>query len=72
LTEDEFEALAEVKDPEALLVASGPEHVLAGAGAAPHHLSELGAGAHRLEEHQIHDLGDVDAGVEHVDGDGDA
>ena len=72
LTEKEFEVLAKVENPEALLILAGSEQVFAGAGATPHHLPELGAGAHRLEEHQIDDLRDVDAGVEHVDGDGDA
>ena len=72
MTEKEFKVLAEVEDPETLLVAAGPEEALAGAGAASQHLPKLGARAHRLEEHQIDDLRDVDPGVEHVDGDGDA
>ena len=72
LTEKEFEVLAKVENPEALLIAAGSEEVFAGAGAAPHHLPELGARTHRLEEHQIDNLGDVDAGIEHVHRNGDA
>ena len=48
-----------------------PEQALAEPGAAPEHLPELGLRPHQLEEHQIDHLGHVDAGVEHVHGDGD-
>jgi hypothetical protein len=48
-----------------------PKQVLAQARAAPEHLPELGLRADDLEEHQIDDLGHVDAGVQHIDRDGD-
>ena len=40
------------------------------ARAAPDHLPQLDARVHGLHKHEIDDLWDVDAGVEHVDGDG--
>ena len=49
--------------------------ILAGlliARAAADHLPELDARLHRLHEDKVDDFGDVDAGVEHVHGDGDA
>ena len=39
--------------------------------AASDHLPELDVGLHRLGEDEVHDLGHVDAGVEHVHRDGD-
>ena len=66
-----LEVLAEVEDVEVGLVVAGAEQVGAEPGPAPDHLPELGPGAHELEEHQVDALGDVDAGVEHVDRDGD-
>ena len=42
------------------------------ARAAPDHLPELDARLYGLHEHEIYDLGDIDAGVEHVHGDRDA
>ena len=39
--------------------------------AAPDHLPELDLRVDRLEEDQVRYLGNVDAGVEHVDRDGD-
>ena len=68
---EELEVLAEVEDVEARLVVAGPEQVGAQPGAAAEHLPELGLGPHQLEEHEVDDLGHVDAGVEHVDRDGD-
>jgi hypothetical protein len=49
----------------------GPEEVFAQARAAADHLPELHVRLHRLGEDQVHHLGHVDAGVEHVDRDGD-
>ena len=49
----------------------GRKQVRAQPRATPHHLPELGLGAHQLEEDQVDDLRDVDAGVEHVHRDGD-
>ena len=66
-----LEVLAEVEDVEDRLVVAGPEQVRAQAGAAADHLPELGLRADQLEEHEVDDLGHVDAGVEHVDRDGD-
>ena len=53
------------------LVVAGPEQVGAQPGAAADHLPELGLRPDQLEEHEVDDLGHVDAGVEHVDRDGD-
>ena len=68
--------LPEVDDLELGLLPVGQRSkILAGllvARAAADHLPELDARLHRLHEDQIDDLGDVDAGVEHVHGDGDA
>ena len=61
-----LQVLAVVEEVEELLVLARPEQVRAQARAAPEHLPELGLRAHQLEEDQVHDLGDVDAGVEHV------
>jgi hypothetical protein len=68
---EELEVLAPVEDVEELLVLTWTKQVGAQAGAATEHLPELGFGPHQLEEHEVGDLGDVDAGVEHVDRDGD-
>ncbi len=68
---EELEVLAVVEDVEELLVLPGPEQVGTEPRAAADHLPELGLRAHQLEEDEIHDLRHVDAGVEHVDRDGD-
>ena len=62
---------AEVEDPELVLVDSVAEEVQAQAGAASHHLPELGGGVDRFEEDEVDHFGDVDAGIKHVDADGD-
>ncbi len=46
-----------------------PASILAQASAAADDLPVLGLGVHRFEEHQVHNIGHVDAGVEHVDRD---
>ena len=66
-----LEVAAEVEDEEVLLVLARPEQVGAQPGAAADHLPELRLRADHLEEHEVDDLGYVDAGVEHVDGDRD-
>ena len=66
-----LEVAAEVEDEEVLLVLARPEQVWAEPGAAADHLPELGLRADHLEEDQVDDLGHVDAGVQHVDADGD-
>ena len=63
---EELQVLAVVEEVEELLVLPGPEQVRAQPRAAADHLPELGLRAHQLEEHQVHDLRHVDAGVEHV------
>ena len=68
---EELEVLAVVEDVEELLVLARAEQVRAEPRAAADHLPELGLRAHQLEEDEVHDLGHVDAGVEHVDRDGD-
>jgi hypothetical protein len=68
---EEVEHAAEVEHQELGLVLARAEQVGARAGAAAEHLAELDAGEHWLEEDEVDDLRDVDAGVEHVDGDGD-
>ena len=68
---EEFEVLAIVEDAEEFLVLARAEQVGAEPRAAPHHLPELRLRAHLLEEDEVHDLRHVDAGVEHVDRDGD-
>ena len=45
---------------------------LAFAGAAAHHLGEEDAGFDGAEEDDVFEVGNIDAGGEHVDGDGDA
>ena len=49
----------------------GPNRSWTKPGAPAHHLPELCLGANLLEEDEIDDLGHVDPGVEHVDGDRD-
>ena len=58
--------MAVVEEVEQFLVLARPEQIGTEPRAATHHLPELGLRAHQLEEDQVHDLGDVDAGVEHV------
>ena len=62
---------AHIKDHEVFFVIPWPVQVWAKPGASSHHLPELCLGMHRLEEEQINDIGNVNAGVEHVDGNGD-
>ena len=50
---------------------AGAEEIGAQPRPAPKHLPEFCLRADDLEEDEIDDLGHVDAGVEHVDGDGD-
>ena len=66
-----LQVLAVVEDAEVLLVLGRPEQVRTQARASAEHLPEFGLRAHQLEEDQVHDLGDVDSGVEHVHRDGD-
>src|SRR4051794_36668456 len=66
-----FEVAAEVEDVEVLLVLPWSEQIGSQAGASSDHLPELGLRSHQLEEHQIDDFRNVDAGVEHVDRDRD-
>ncbi len=68
---EEFEVLAIVEDVEVLFVVTGAKQAGAQPRAASHHLPEFGLGTHHLEEHQVHHLGHVNAGVEHVHRDGD-
>jgi len=68
---EELEVAAEVEDAEVLLVAPRPEEIRTEPRAAPDHLPELDPGVDRLEEDEIRDLGDVDARVQHIHGDGD-
>ncbi len=68
---EELQVLAVVEDVEELACPARAEQVRAQPRAAPEHLPELGLRAHQLEEDQVHDLRDVDAGVEHVHRDGD-
>ena len=58
--------MAVVEEIEQFLVLARTEQIGTEPRAATHHLPELGLRAHQLEEDQVHDLGDVDAGVEHV------
>ena len=63
---EKLEVVAVVRYVEAALVLAGPEQVRPEPRAACHHLPELGLGEDGLEEDEVDDLGDVDAGVEHV------
>ena len=65
------EVVVVVENQEALLIQSRPEQIRRKAGAATDHLQKFDLGAHLLEEHQIDDVGHVDAGVHHVYADGD-
>ncbi len=68
--------LPEVKDQELALAAVGQAVEMAAgfvvARAAANHLPKLDARLHRLHEDEVHDFRDVHAGVEHIDGHGDA
>ena len=64
---EELEVAAEVEDEEVGLVLPRPIQVGPQPGAAPEHLPEFRGRAHELEEDEVDDLWDVDAGVEHVD-----
>src|SRR5947208_3387300 len=68
---EELEIAAEVEHEEVLLVLTWPEQVWTQPRAAAEHLPELRLRPDGLGEHQIDDLGDVDAGVEHVHADRD-
>ena len=67
---EEVEIEAEVEDAEVLLVVAGTEQFRTESRAASDHLPELDLRVDRLEEDQVRYLGNVDAGVEHVDRDG--
>ena len=71
LLAEEVEVEAEVEDSEVLLVVPGSEQIVAQSRAAPDHLPELDARVDRLEEDQVRNLGNVDAGIEHIDRDRD-
>ncbi len=66
-----FEVLAVVEDVEEFLGLVGAKEVGTETGAASDHLPEFSARSDELEKHQIHHFGNVDARVEHIDGDGD-
>ena len=68
---EELEVAAEVEDEEILFVVAVPVEARAQTCSTPDHLPELRLRPHRLEEDEVGDLGHVDAGVEHVDADGD-
>ena len=68
---EEFQVLAVVENAEEFLVLAGAEEIRAKARAATDDLPELRLRADQLEEHEVDDLRYVDAGVEHVDGNGD-
>jgi hypothetical protein len=67
---EEFEVAAVVEDEEAPFVVPWPEEVRTEAGPTSDHLPELRLGADLLEEDEVDHVGHVDAGVEHVDRDG--
>ena len=58
------------KTRKSCLSSPGSEQISAQARAPPDHLPELDPRVDRLEEDEVGDLGHVDAGVEHVHGDG--
>ncbi len=66
-----LEVLAIIEHIEERLTLARTEQVRAQPSAATNHLPELGFRAHELEENEVHDLRDVYAGIEHVDGDRD-
>lgn len=68
---EEPEVRPVVEDQELGLGPARAEQVGAQARAAADHLPELHVGADRLREDEVHDLGHVDARVEHVDREGD-
>ena len=68
---EEVEIEAEVEDAEVLFAVVRTEQIRTESRAASDHLPELDLRVDRLEEDQVHDLGNVDAGVEHVHRDGD-
>lgn len=68
---EELEVAAVVEDVEAALVLAGSEEVRPQPGPPTDHLPELGLGVDRLEEDEVDHVGDVDAGVKHVHGNGD-
>ena len=68
---EEFEVPAEVEDKEVLFVLAGAEQPRAQPRTAANHLPELRTGMHRLEEHKVHYLRNIDPGVQHVHTDSD-
>ncbi len=66
------EVVPVVDDQEVGLLLRRSERIGPGAGAAAEHLPELDLAEDRLGEDEVADGGNVDAGVEHVHGDGDA
>ena len=68
---EELEILAEIEDVKEFLVLPRPEQIRTEPRAAAEHLPELRFRSDDFEEDQVHDLRHVDAGVEHVDRDGD-
>ena len=66
-----LQVLTEVEDVKFFLVQPRPEQTETETGAAPQHLPEFGLGANQLEEDQVHHLRHVDAGIQHIHGDGD-
>ncbi len=68
---EEIEVAAEIEDTKVRLVLPRTKEIRAQPCAPPDHLPKLDLGIHRLEEHQIHHLRHIDAGVQHVHGNGD-
>ena len=68
---EEVEIEAEVEDAEVLLAVVRTEQIRTESRAASDHLPELDLRVDRLEENQVRNLGNVDAGVEHIHRDGD-
>ena len=67
---EEFEVSAEVEDVEFFLILAVHQS-RAQPGAPSYHLPELGLAHHLFEEYQVQHLRHIDAGVQHVYGDGD-
>ena len=61
------EVVIPVERKETHFIFAGPEQIGRQACAAAHHLQELDFRVHLLEEHQVHRVGDIHAGVQHVD-----
>src|SRR5207248_2266900 len=61
---EELEISAPIKNIEKLLMPAGSEQMGTEACTAADHLPELGLRPHRLEEHEVHDLRHVDAGIQ--------